>query len=123
MKELLETVRDQYDYILLDTPPILVCSDSRVLTNSADGMIILVKVESTTVKALKHAISLTQHLDIEIVGVIMNQVRFRYGRAYYYTYRYYKPYSYYGGYYYNRMYYDYTEGEDGEKVKVKRSKT
>ena len=123
MKELLEIVRDQYDYILLDTPPILVCSDSRVLTKSADGMIVIVKVESTTVKALIHSINLTQHLDIEIVGVIMNQVRFRYGRAYYYTYRYYKPYSYYGGYYYQNMYYDYTEGEDGAKIKVKRTKS
>ena len=122
MVNLLNTVRDQFDYILIDTPPILVCSDSRVLTKYADGMIVLVKVESTTVKALKHAIALTQHLEIEIVGIIMNQVKFRYGRAYYYTYRYYKPYSYYGGYYYNNMYYDYTEGEEGEKIKVKRSK-
>lgn len=122
MLELLELVRDQYDYILIDTPPILVCSDSRVLTKHADGMIVIVKVESTTVKALRHAIALTKHLDTEILGIIMNQVKFRYGRAYYYTYRYYKPYSYYGGYYYNSMYYDYTESEDGEKVKVRKSK-
>jgi len=123
MQELLKLVRGQYDYILIDTPPILVCSDSRVLTKYADGMVVLVKVESTTVKALQHAIALTQHLEIEILGIIMNQVKFRYGRAYYYTYRYYKPYSYYGGYYYNNMYYNYTEGEDGEKVKMKRTKT
>ena len=121
MRKLLEELRPQFDFILIDTPPILVCSDSRILGEVADGMIGIVKVESTNARALNHSIEMTNHLNIEIVGIILNQVEFRFGRAYYYTYRYYKPYSYYSGYYYKRAYYDYTEGEDGEKIKVPRS--
>ncbi len=120
MKDLLEVLRTQYDFILIDTPPILVCSDSRVLAETADGMILIAKVESTNIKALDHAINLTKHLNIDILGVILNQVEFRFGRAYYYAYRYYRPYSYYSGYYYKRQYYDYTETETGEKVKIPR---
>lgn len=118
MRNLLETLKGMYDYVLVDTPPVLECSDSRILADFADGMIMIVKVESTDAKALKHAVDLTRHLDIEILGVILNQVDFKFGRAYYYTYRYYNPYSYYSGYYYKRAYYDYTENESGERVKV-----
>ncbi len=121
MKRLLEKLRTQYDFILVDTPPILVCSDSRVLAETADGMIMIVKVEFTNIKALDHAINLTKHLNIDILGLILNQVEFRFGRAYYYTYRYYRPYSYYSGYYYKRQYYDYTESETGEKIKIPRT--
>ncbi len=118
MHELIETLRGMYDFVLVDSPPVLVCSDSRILAEFVDGMIMIAKVESTDAKALKHAVALTHHLDIEISGVILNQVDFKFGRAYYYTYRYYKPYSYYSGYYYKRAYYDYTESEAGERTKV-----
>lgn len=121
MRNFIKQVRDEYDFILIDTPPILVCSDSRVLAEAADGLIMIAKVESTNIKALDHAVNLTKHLNIEILGVILNQVEFRFGRAYYYTYRYYRPYSYYSGYYYKRQYYDYTETETGEKIKVPRT--
>ena len=121
MHAFLDELRSQFDFILIDTPPVLVCSDSRILSEYVDGMIVIVKVESTNIKALDHAIQLTKHLNIDVLGIILNQVAFRFGRAYYYTYRYYKPYSYYSGYYYKRAYYDYTEGEDGEKIKVPRS--
>ncbi|MBC8465972.1 polysaccharide biosynthesis tyrosine autokinase [bacterium] len=121
MHTLLDELRSQFDFILIDTPPILVCSDSRIIAEYVDGMIVIAKVESTNIKALDHSIQLTKHLNIDILGIILNQVEFRFGRAYYYTYRYYKPYSYYSGYYYKRAYYDYTEGEEGEKVRVPRS--
>jgi capsular exopolysaccharide synthesis family protein len=121
MQNLIKELRPKFDFILVDTPPILVCSDSRILSEYVDGMICIVKVESTNIKALEHSIQLTRHLNIEVLGLILNQVDFKFGRAYYYTYRYYKPYSYYSGYYYKRAYYDYTEGEDGEKIKMPKS--
>lgn len=121
MKNLLAELRDQFDFLLLDTPPILVCSDSRVLAEVSDGLIMIIKVESTNVKALSHAINLTTHLNIDILGFILNQVEFRYGRAYYYTYRYYRPYSYYSGYYYQNSYYYAESKTDGDtKTRKKR---
>ncbi|MDP8289100.1 MAG: hypothetical protein RAP03_20710 [Candidatus Electryonea clarkiae] len=67
-------------------------------------------------KAFSHAIDLTKHLNIEIIGAILNQVDFRFWTTYYNTYRYYKPYNYYGGYYYKNQYYEYSDGEAGEKT-------
>lgn len=115
MTDVLAEMRKRYDIVLVDTPPVLVCSDSRVLAEKCDGMIMIVKVESTNIKALGHAVSLTKHLNIDLLGVVLNQVGYRFGRAYYYTYRYYRPYSYYSGYYYKRQYYEEADADAAEQ--------
>jgi len=119
MRDLIETFRTQYDIILIDTPPVLVCSDSRILADTTDGIIMIAKVESTRKKALDHALESLNTLDNNILGFIINQIEFRFNRMYYYSYHYYKPYSYYSGYYYNRQYYDYVENETEEDQALK----
>ena len=117
MASFLQEIRSQYDIILIDTPPIMACVDSRVLAQKADGMILIVKVESTSAKAVIHAVNLANRLDVKILGVILNQTEMRYGYGYYYAYRYYNPYS----YYYSGYNYYYQEDEiTGEKVKKRR---
>jgi len=80
-------------------------------------MIIIAKVESTSTKALIHAVNISRQLNVEILGVILNQIERRYGYGYYYAYRYYNPYS----YYYSGYSYYYQEDEKtGERVKKRR---
>jgi len=74
MRNILDQLRPQFDFILIDSPPVLVCSDSRILAENVDGMIGIVKVESTNFKALEHTIQLVNHLNIEVIGLILNQV-------------------------------------------------
>ncbi len=118
MASFLKEIRSEYDIILIDTPPIMACVDSRVLAGRGDGMILIAKVESTSYKAVLHAVNLSRRLNVEILGVILNQTEMRYGYGYYYAYRYYNPYS----YYYSGYSYYYQEDEaTGERVK-KRAK-
>ncbi|MCB6771224.1 AAA family ATPase, partial [Veillonella atypica] len=42
MKEFLKEAKEQYDIILLDTPPVLAVTDAQVLTNQCDGTILVV---------------------------------------------------------------------------------
>ena len=118
MKQFLEEIRDRFELILIDTPPLMACVDSRVLAKSTDGMIMLAKVESTNINALSHALNQTQRLNVEVLGVILNQAGYRYGATYYYAYRYYRPYSYYSGYNY---YYYYEEADKSGKKHKKRT--
>ena len=115
MAAFLNEIREQFDIILLDTPPIIACVDSRILAAQTDGMILIAKVESTSYKALLHSYNLAQRLNVEIIGVILNQIESRFGYGYYYTYRYYNPYSYYSSY----SYY-YQEDEKTQKRVKKR---
>ena len=117
MKEFLKEIRPQYDIIVIDTPPVMACVDPRVLAQLTDGMIIIAKVESTKTHDIAHAVNLSKRLKVDILGVILNQVEFRYGYTYYYAYRYYNPYSYYYGSY---SYYYYASGDGDEAVKKKR---
>ena len=119
MKNFLKDIREQYDIIIIDSPPIMACVDSRIMSQSTDGMIIITKVESTKIHDLEHVVNLSRRLDVDILGVILNQVEFRYGYTYYYAYRYYNPYSYYYGSY---NYYYYYSSDREEKVR-KRGKS
>ena len=117
MAAFLQEIRSKFDIILIDTPPIMACVDSRVLASRGDGMIMIAKVESTSYKALMHAVNLSLRLNVDLLGVILNQTEQRYGYGYYYAYRYYNPYS----YYYSGYSYYYQEDEKtGERVKKKR---
>ncbi len=117
MSDFLDKIYDQYDIILIDSPPIMACVDSRVLAAKTDGMIIIAKVESTSYKAIVHAISLVKRVNVDILGIILNQTERKYGYGYYYAYRYYNPYS----YYYSGYSYYYQEDEQtGERVRKKR---
>ena len=116
MTTFLNQIREQFDIIFLDTPPIMACVDSRVLAKQTDGMILIAKVESTSNKALLHSYNLAKRLNVEILGVILNHVESRYGYGYYYAYRYYNPYSYYSSY----SYYYQEDEEKRERVKKKR---
>lgn len=117
MNKFLNYIRPQFDIILIDTPPIMACVDSRILAEQCDGMIIIAKVESTSAKALTHAVNITRQLNVDILGIILNQIEKRYGYGYYYAYRYYNPYS----YYYSGYSYYYQEDEiTGERIKKRR---
>jgi len=117
MKDLVAKVREEFDIVLIDSPPIMICSDPLVMAEAADGIIVIAKVESTKIRAIEHAATIIQRLNIDLAGVILNQIELRFGSTYYFAYRYYRPYSYYGSYTYV---YDYEEGAGGEQIKKHR---
>ena len=109
MKKLLEILRKNYNRILIDTPPITAVTDSAVLANSADGVVIVIRVNDTPREIILNGLSQLQGVGAHILGAMLNGVDM--GRDSYYYYQYY--------YYYYR--------EDGERKKrgkrKKRSKS
>lgn len=69
---LLDELKEEYDYIILDTPPINLLSDSLVIAQKCGGMVLVVRSGITTHEALKRAVSSAKQLDINIIGVILN---------------------------------------------------
>jgi len=120
MKKLIEDVSGMFDLVLIDTPPITPCMDSRHLALMVGGMILVVRAERTKLNVLEHSINLCRRVGVEITGVIVNHATFRYGYGYYYLYQRYNPY----GYYYSGYQYYYNQDpETGEKVRKKRRKS
>ena len=113
MNRMLDRLRQMYDYIILDLPPVGEVGDALAVAKITDGMLIVVRQDYCNRVALDNAIRQFEFVDAKILGVVFNCINEhggRYGNRYYRKYynRYYRK-------YYNRYYrrYDgsYLQGE------------
>jgi capsular exopolysaccharide synthesis family protein len=73
MEKLLHELREQYDVVLLDAPPLLPVTDAALLAAQADGAIVVVRHGRTSREQLRHALDRVEAVDAKIAGVVMNQ--------------------------------------------------
>jgi polysaccharide biosynthesis transport protein len=90
MSETLAALRDYYDFILIDAPPVLPVSDAVILSSLADGMILVVRGQSTPKHLVRTAIAQLGNNRAKILGVVLNRVDVR-GVDYREYYQYYHP--------------------------------
>ena len=98
MAALMSELRDKYDMVLVDSPPMLMVADTAVLSTQVDGAIVVVDGTSTRSSSLQAALETLRNTKVSIFGVIINKLkrsRFGYGYSYPYYYYYYSFYSYY----------------------------
>jgi capsular exopolysaccharide synthesis family protein len=85
---LLTMLREHYDFVLIDTPPVLVVPDARVIARHADAVIYTVKWDSTTRTQVRQGLEMFSSLGIPVSGLVLNQVdsrqmkRYGYGGQY-----------------------------------------
>ncbi|MBQ3088323.1 MAG: CpsD/CapB family tyrosine-protein kinase [Clostridia bacterium] len=72
MTRLLDSVKDKYDYIIIDTPPINVVSDAVVLAAKTEGIVMVVQDKKTTHDEFKKAVSSLSFADARLLGVVLN---------------------------------------------------
>jgi Mrp family chromosome partitioning ATPase len=73
MKKLLTALREQYDCIIIDTPPILPLSNMNIFAEMVDGIITVVRAEKTPRDVLQQALNA---LDTErLVGIVLNDAK------------------------------------------------
>ena len=68
--DLLAAARRQYDYVVLDTPPLVSFPDCRVIGKWVDGLLIVVSAHRTTRRLLEEALYVTE--PINVVGLVFN---------------------------------------------------
>jgi capsular exopolysaccharide synthesis family protein len=85
MKAALETLSAQFDFLIIDSPPILALADSIVLSTQTDGVILVARAKKTKGKQLKMTVERLREVDAHIIGVSLNGVSSKGdGFAYYY---------------------------------------
>lgn len=103
MKSFLENIKNKYDIVLMDSPPVGGITDASIISTYADGTILVVKSGKTEIDAVKIAREILDNVNANIIGVVLNHLdKKAVGNNYY-------PY-----YYYN---------DDEEKTKKLRKKT
>ena len=90
MSQLLQRLREEFDTILIDTPPMLMMSDARILGRLADGAILVIRAGQTTRDAALIAKQRLVDDGIPVIGTILNRwdqkAKTRYGnQGYYYS--------------------------------------
>ncbi|WP_078433465.1 CpsD/CapB family tyrosine-protein kinase [Metabacillus halosaccharovorans] len=84
MQMLIEHAKNEYDVIVLDTPPVLAVTDAQVLANLADGVVLVVSSGKTEIDAAKKAKELLESAKAKILGVVLNNKKVQDSQYYYY---------------------------------------
>jgi capsular exopolysaccharide synthesis family protein len=94
-RKMLEVLREYFDYVVLDSPPVGNVSDARILSVSADSAILVIKAFTTSRHHASEAAAHLRSAHAHVGGVVLNDVDVR-RRSYYSGYSYYR--TYYSGY-------------------------
>jgi len=105
MKQLLEEMKENYDYIFLDSPPVNMVTDAVVLAPESDGVLFLVRANQSERGAVIRAVEQLEYAKIKILGFVLNGTDVERSRYGYKKYRYRR--YYYGKYAYGRYGYGY----------------
>jgi polysaccharide biosynthesis transport protein len=73
-KELIDVLREQYDFVIIDTPPLLVVSDPSVVAPRVDGVLLALRVSKNGRPSAERARDTLTRLGANILGVVVNGV-------------------------------------------------
>jgi len=98
LRKALSILQQRYDYILLDSPPVIAVTDAAILSTRADATLLVVSSGYVNRKEVERALQLLSNVRANLIGVLLNGLDIKriYG-SYYYYYHYYQYYYYYGG--------------------------
>lgn len=122
MYRAIETLREKFDYIVLDMPPVCDVSDALSAAKLADGVLMIIRQNYGSGVALRDAIQQFEFVNARILGCVLNCATGRngkyqskiYGKRYHY--RYGRRYA-----YYYEKHYSKTEGLEEENQPLKKS--
>ena len=97
MKNLLDELRKRYDYVIIDTPPVLLLSDALALATVTDGTVVVCRHQVSYISDIERALETLSFAKANILGVVVNdykQLATSKGYGGYKKYYYYNSYSY-----------------------------
>lgn len=94
--QLFQMLKDRYDFIIVDSPPLITVSDGILISKQCDGAILVVRSGETPRILVKQSMAQLTRANCRLLGTVLNGVETG-SRAY-------GKYYGYGGYYYNRYY-------------------
>jgi polysaccharide biosynthesis transport protein len=77
MRELLRELRESFDFIVMDSPPIIAVSDAAIISSLCDGVLLVFHGQKTTTPKARRALDRLESIGAPIIGVILNEVDMR----------------------------------------------
>lgn len=92
---LIQDMRQAYDYVIIDTPPVLAVTDARIIGRWADTTIYSVRWDSTSARQVAEGLRILRQVNVTIGGLVLGQISAKGMRRYGYR----DSYGIYGSYY------------------------
>jgi Mrp family chromosome partitioning ATPase len=99
MKMLLDLLATRFDYVIIDSPPVLAVTDAVIIGTRVDSVLLIASSGDTRGNQLKQAVQRLREVNANIAGVVLNRLTASSGDYYYY-------------YYYQKSYYRDESGGD-----------
>ena len=108
VKILIEEMREEFDFVIIDTPPMLAVTDPSPIAARVDGVVLCIRIKKNVRVSAERATQLIQNLGANTIGLVVNGVGAQSGYGSQYTYGAYRA-----GYSYNGYGYGYGYGTGG----------
>ena len=96
MEQIFKTLREQYEYIIVDCPPILAVSDAAIISRLCDGCVFVISQSKTEKAAARESVKILRDNGVNILGCVFANLSAKRGNYYYSNkYKYYYQ-NYYG---------------------------
>ncbi len=88
LRELIGKAKEQFDFIIFDTPPIAMLTDAAIIAGVVDGAVIVIESGKTSKRTLSRVHKLLEHVKVKIIGMVLNRANIVGDEHYYYSYYY-----------------------------------
>lgn len=88
-KKLITEMRERFDYVIVDSSPLLAVTDAAILAVASDGVLIIARFGNTKREHLTHAVGNLTDVDAPMLGTVFTMVPTHRGSSYSYRYSYY----------------------------------
>ena len=72
--EFLQTIYDQFDYVIIDSPPVIILDDTLCLAPKIDATLFVVRFNTSSVRSSRRALELLNSRQVNVIGVVCNGV-------------------------------------------------
>lgn len=86
--EFINTIKEKYEKIVIDLPPLLAAADAFIVSKNTDGMVLIVREGTTQKHSLRVAIENIEASDTKLLGIVINDINEKTSNYYYYYYYY-----------------------------------
>jgi polysaccharide biosynthesis transport protein len=77
MRDVLRELRESFDFIVMDSPPVIAVSDAAIISSLCDGVLLVFHGQKTTTPKARRALERLESIGAPIIGVILNEVDMR----------------------------------------------
>lgn len=89
MINFLEEAKSNFDFVILDTPPVIAVTDAQILSTMVGGVLLVIASGQAEIAAAQKAKELLEHVKANIIGVVLNKAEVSSGKNYGYYHYYY----------------------------------